>query len=694
MSVLNQSQKATLLKIQSDCEFLKVNLNHLTARYLEQIRRSLLPLDLNTPALDQAIAFLEEASVTTPSYLILESFEEICKTIDDAVKKYVGDEHIVTRTTVAGEVEGKVSSASMSMFIPPEGQTISITNKHSFYYAEANSLRSYVDKWLSGKNVSATLEPIPAEKWQYGEYVETEEGRGKVYLGTPEFMLHLSSKDAEPPSNLPVNDYSRWFNSISLQLPLYAERVAEVDEAGHLVVTGGERAIVMLDGKLEELTPFLANKITKLVEEKASSTEFQVAAQTEDEDIYSHAVLEAINQGLTEWDKALPLIMKILKVEALDPQEVAYMKQQFEQAAPSSILSDKQKVYESTPGAEDEDSDEIPLSPIPPSRVYENKKLDTQDLTNLGFYRPRDMGPYEGRKEIGDREFVFEHESDDKHAYVFWDGGNYWQYVRRIKQALNSGRRTTNMRNSTESSKVRFYDIVIDVGYEDEPPSDERMEEIYKGFTISVDPKDWEGDYASLEEYVANEGADIISDETDWLVQSFEYEIIGDGSSRQQRTLSLRRERRFARNMSYVRFENTYKDLQDVYENLNEGDLSESESDYREELIALCQQIVDEAIPKSPEPEDDSSRSSATFTEDEIRRRAKGKKTELLALVKKEIANIDWEDSAAYEALIAGAGEMTEDILLEVTQNDLERDAIRSEAMDLVVKSFIKFLRG
>ena len=49
-------------------------------------------------------------------------------------------------------------------------------------------------------------------------------------------------------------------------------------------------------------------------------------------------------------------------------------------------------------------------------------------------------------------------------------------------------------------------------------------------------------------------------------------------------------------NMSYCRFENTYRDLMDCYHNINE-DLSKSEHKYREGLIKLCQDILDEYDP-------------------------------------------------------------------------------------------------
>lgn len=56
-------------------------------------------------------------------------------------------------------------------------------------------------------------------------------------------------------------------------------------------------------------------------------------------------------------------------------------------------------------------------------------------------------------------------------------------------------------------------------------------------------------------------------------------------------------------NMSYCRFENTYRDLMDCYYNMN-GKLSESETKYREELLNLCQQMLDEYDPTYEEDEE------------------------------------------------------------------------------------------
>lgn len=50
-------------------------------------------------------------------------------------------------------------------------------------------------------------------------------------------------------------------------------------------------------------------------------------------------------------------------------------------------------------------------------------------------------------------------------------------------------------------------------------------------------------------------------------------------------------------NMSYCRFENTYGDLEDCYDNMGEEekkDLSESEKEYRTEIIELCNTIINE----------------------------------------------------------------------------------------------------
>lgn len=61
-------------------------------------------------------------------------------------------------------------------------------------------------------------------------------------------------------------------------------------------------------------------------------------------------------------------------------------------------------------------------------------------------------------------------------------------------------------------------------------------------------------------------------------------------------------------NMSYCRFENTYKDLLDCSANL-ENLNSESEKRYRAKLIELCEEIVYEGkqiIEKEDEDEEES----------------------------------------------------------------------------------------
>ncbi len=46
-------------------------------------------------------------------------------------------------------------------------------------------------------------------------------------------------------------------------------------------------------------------------------------------------------------------------------------------------------------------------------------------------------------------------------------------------------------------------------------------------------------------------------------------------------------------NMSYCRFENTYNDLRDCFDNMDD-DLEGSEAVYKEKLIKLCKKIVEE----------------------------------------------------------------------------------------------------
>jgi len=46
-------------------------------------------------------------------------------------------------------------------------------------------------------------------------------------------------------------------------------------------------------------------------------------------------------------------------------------------------------------------------------------------------------------------------------------------------------------------------------------------------------------------------------------------------------------------NMSYCRFENTYRDLLDCLDNMNEQ-LSKSEAGYKESLVDICREIINE----------------------------------------------------------------------------------------------------
>ena len=58
-------------------------------------------------------------------------------------------------------------------------------------------------------------------------------------------------------------------------------------------------------------------------------------------------------------------------------------------------------------------------------------------------------------------------------------------------------------------------------------------------------------------------------------------------------------------NMSYCRFENTFRDLEDCSINLNNVS-SESEKRYREKLVELCKEIIEEyEFVKLNEDEDD-----------------------------------------------------------------------------------------
>lgn len=69
--------------------------------------------------------------------------------------------------------------------------------------------------------------------------------------------------------------------------------------------------------------------------------------------------------------------------------------------------------------------------------------------------------------------------------------------------------------------------------------------------------------------------------------------------------------------MSYCRFENTYKDLLDCYNNLNDMDLSESEAEYREQLVQMCNAIVEEYEFVKMSERDDDDEDEDNNTQDE-----------------------------------------------------------------------------
>jgi hypothetical protein len=48
-------------------------------------------------------------------------------------------------------------------------------------------------------------------------------------------------------------------------------------------------------------------------------------------------------------------------------------------------------------------------------------------------------------------------------------------------------------------------------------------------------------------------------------------------------------------NMSYCRFENTYRDLMDCYNAMSDtDDLSDSEKKYHDKMIKLCKEVADD----------------------------------------------------------------------------------------------------
>ncbi len=58
-------------------------------------------------------------------------------------------------------------------------------------------------------------------------------------------------------------------------------------------------------------------------------------------------------------------------------------------------------------------------------------------------------------------------------------------------------------------------------------------------------------------------------------------------------------------NMSYCRFENTFRDLQDCYQSMFDGGLSDSEQKYRQLLIDMCKDIINDV--EDDELQDDSN---------------------------------------------------------------------------------------
>ena len=47
-------------------------------------------------------------------------------------------------------------------------------------------------------------------------------------------------------------------------------------------------------------------------------------------------------------------------------------------------------------------------------------------------------------------------------------------------------------------------------------------------------------------------------------------------------------------NMGYCRFENTFNDLEDCCDHINDEDLSDNEKKFRKRLVQLCQDLIDE----------------------------------------------------------------------------------------------------
>ena len=60
-------------------------------------------------------------------------------------------------------------------------------------------------------------------------------------------------------------------------------------------------------------------------------------------------------------------------------------------------------------------------------------------------------------------------------------------------------------------------------------------------------------------------------------------------------------------NMSYCRFQNTARDLDDCLEHINDEDMSKDERRARARLISLCEKILAEQMELEEEPKDESN---------------------------------------------------------------------------------------
>lgn len=58
-------------------------------------------------------------------------------------------------------------------------------------------------------------------------------------------------------------------------------------------------------------------------------------------------------------------------------------------------------------------------------------------------------------------------------------------------------------------------------------------------------------------------------------------------------------------NMSYCRFENTYNDLIDCEDHVNDDDLDAEEKRYRDKLVVVCRRIINSIDEDDEEDEDE-----------------------------------------------------------------------------------------